>query len=496
MTLAKSILKVILGLAGVLALLTGGALLFVPGIHVSSLGMILNVMTGAGSDTSSDLLLARLRTAEGYNVSIFARDLPNPRMLLRDSAGRLLVSNPRSGEIIQLWDDNGDGAADRSVVLLADLKRPHGMELHEDYLYIAESNQISRISYDSETGSIGDDYTVIIAGLTDEGNHWSKTVRIAADNTLYVAMGSTCNVCEEADPRRATIMRYELDGSSGEIYASGLRNSVGMAFSPWSGALYATDNGRDMLGDDYPACELNRIQQQGFYGWPYLNGDNDLDPDFGTGKEALQKTAYSPAFSFPAHNAPLGIYFPKDDSRTALVALHGSWNRSSPDGYKLVRLSWHDDAITSTDFMWGFEEDGDIIGRPVDIVGDGAGGFFVSDDYARAIYRLSKNEHFNAVTQVPPQQPAEFLSSAGSIDPALADSGQELYQNLPCADCHADTALTPVQLVNLAQRYDLQSLTEYFLTPTPPMPRFELSLQQRQQLAHYLLSRDQSPAER
>ena len=139
-----------------------------------------------------------------------------------------------------------------------------------------------------------------------------------------------------------------------------------------------------------PPCELNAISEGAFYGWPYLNGDNELDPDFGAGKEHLQQTAIAPAFPFPPHNAPIGIHFSAEQDRTALVALHGSWNRTTPDGYKIVALHWDSaDNISTSDFMWGFELDGDIVGRPVDISGDGHGGYFVSDDYARVIYRVS-----------------------------------------------------------------------------------------------------------
>ena len=491
MKLLRLLFKISLGLILALVLIVGGLVLFMPGIHTSSIDMVLNVMTGAAADTPEEELLGRLRAADNYRISVFARGITNPRMMHLTRSGRLLVSSPRSGEVLQLTDTSGDGAADLIEVLMSGLRRPHGLDIHEGQLYIAESHQVGRIDYDSGDGTVNDDYTVVVENLTDEGNHWSKSIRFDDEDRLYVAMGSTCNVCEEEDSRRATIMRYEAGGGPGEVFASGLRNSVGIAFAPWDGTLYATDNGRDMLGDDSPPCELNRIQEGGFYGWPYLNGNNDLDPDLGAGKEALQATALPPAFDFRAHNAPLGIYFPPGDEKSALVALHGSWNRSTPDGYKVVKLSWQaDGSITSGDFMWGFEEDGDIIGRPVDITSDGSGGYFVSDDYARVIYRLSRGADMrsapvNEVERVAVAEPPQ------AIDTGLAAAGAELYLSLPCSDCHAPTALTPVLLSNLEDRYNLASLTEYFLTPTPPMPQFELSLTQRQQLAHYLLSRNE-----
>ncbi len=374
-----------------LALLLVAAFLLAPGLHVSSLRMALNAVAGRGVNTPPDKLLSRLRVAEGYRLSVFARELPNPRMLLSVDASRLLVSSPRSGQVLQLTDRDGDGFADERSALLAGLTRPHGLAMHSGRLYVAESNQVGRAPYDAREGALSGPYEVVVAGLTDDGGHWSKSIRIDDRGWLYVAMGSTCNVCEEQDERRATIMRFHADGSGGRIYASGLRNSVGMDFAPWSGALYATDNGRDLLGDDYPPCELNRIEDGGFYGWPYLNGDNELDPDMGKGGEHLRESAIAPVFSFRAHNAPLGIHFSRAQARTALVALHGSWNRSTPDGYKVLALRW--DAagnIAASDFLWGFEKAGHIIGRPVDVSGDRRGGYFVSDDYAQAVYRVSR----------------------------------------------------------------------------------------------------------
>lgn len=485
--------KLVLALALLLILLVAGAVLFMPGIHISSVKMMLNVMTGAGGDTPAEQLMQRLQVADDYSVSIFASGIQNPRMMQRDAAGRVLISSPRSGEIMLFEDSDGDGFADLSSALMQGLSRPHGLDIYSGYLYVAEFNQVGRIRYNAATGATEGDYEVVVDGLTGEGNHWSKTLRFDAEGWMYVAMGSTCNVCEETDQRRATIMRYRADGSEGRIWASGLRNSVGMDFAPWNGALYATDNGRDLMGDDYPPCELNQIEEGGFYGWPYLNGSNDKDPDFGELGLDLQATAIEPVYDFAAHNAPLGIHFSSTQSRSALVALHGSWNRSQPDGYKVLKLSWDaTGAISESDFMWGFEDDGNIVGRPVDIIGDGAGGYFVSDDYARVIYRLSPRELKGA--------PAELANTPSFEIPAhnseLAAAGAELYQSMPCASCHNPDAATPVALDRIAGRYSMQSLADYFLTPTAPMPLYDLNAEQREQLAHFLFSQLSAPAEK
>jgi glucose/arabinose dehydrogenase len=213
---------------------------------------------------------------------------------------------------------------------------------------------------------------------------------------MYVSIGSSCNVCEEEDGRRAAIVRYRPDGSGEEIHATGLRNAVGFDWQPGSGDLYATDNGRDLLGDDFPPCELNRVVPGGFYGWPFAHGDNRPDPDLGAGREARIAAAIPPSHGFRAHTAPLGITFVRGPGApawlrgAALVALHGSWNRTRKDGYAVVSLHWRPDGrIEERDFLWGFLEDEDVIGRPVDVAEGPDGAFYVSDDYAGAVYRVA-----------------------------------------------------------------------------------------------------------
>jgi glucose/arabinose dehydrogenase len=238
-------------------------------------------------------------------------------------------------------------------------------------------------------------YERIVADFTGDGFHRTKTLGFGPDGLLYVTQGSTCNVCVEKDSRRATMMRMQPDGTQREIFATGLRNSVGFDWAPWDGALYATENGRDLLGDDLPPDELNRIEQGKFYGWPFAYGDGVPDPDLGKGHEDEIARTTAPAHEFRAHNAPLGISFlrganlPSRYARTALVALHGSWNRSEPDGYKVVALDWQPDGrIVERDFITGFKNDAGIIGRPAGIAQGPDGAIFVTDDYAGVVYRI------------------------------------------------------------------------------------------------------------
>ena len=224
-------------------------------------------------------------------------------------------------------------------------------------------------------------------------------MRVGPDDRIYVSVGSSCNVCEEEDPRRAAILRFQLDGSGAEVYASGLRNTVGFDWQPGSGELFATDNGRDLLGDNFPPCELNRVVQGGFYGWPFANGDRVPDPDFGDRAPERVAASLPPVYAFRAHNSPLGITFVRGERApaayrgAALVALHGSWNRTRKDGYKVVSLHWLPDGrIEERDFVVGFELDEDVIGRPVDVAEGPDGAFYISDDYAGAVYRVSSKE--------------------------------------------------------------------------------------------------------
>ena len=339
----------------------------------------------------------RIRAPDGFSVALYAAELPHARLLRFTAAGDLLVSTPVSGRIVLLERDaDGDGLPDGRRDLLEGLDRPHGLDLHEGWLYVAESGAVGRVRFDPATRRTRGAFERVVSGLPSGGNHWTRTLRFGPDGWMYVSIGSSCNACLEDDPRRAAIVRYRPDGSAEEIFASGLRNAVGFDWRPASGELFATDNGRDLLGNDFPPCELNRIVRGAFYGWPYANGDNVADPDFGDDHPERIRGATPPEHAFRAHNSPLGIVFVRGDpappgyAGAALVALHGSWNRTVKDGYKVVSVHWEPDGrIVERDFLVGFEAGGDVIGRPVDVAEGPDGAFYVSDDYAGAIYRVA-----------------------------------------------------------------------------------------------------------
>jgi glucose/arabinose dehydrogenase/cytochrome c553 len=466
---------------------------------------IAHLLFQRGIDAPPEEMVAeRLRVPRGFSIGRFHTGLPNARFLRLTEAGDLLVSVPRTGSIHLLErDSDGDGRADAGRTLLEGLTSPHGLDLHEGWLYVAETNAIGRIRFDSDQRETRGAYQRIATGLPEKGNHWTRTLRVGPDDRLYVSIGSSCNACEEKDPRRAAMLRMALDGSGQEILATGLRNSVGFDWQPATGDLFATDNGRDLLGDDFPPCELNRITPGGFYGWPYANGDNQPDPDFGAGHEAQIATALPPVHRFRAHNAPLGIVFlrnqPAGDPyhEAALVALHGSWNRTQKDGYKVVSLHWDQDGgIEERDFAVGFERDGELIGRPVDVAEDRDGAIYVSDDYAGVIYRVMRGPPLAPPGDAPaaPAAPPRADPLAGSSRAERADfarSGRSLWEQHRCAGCHeaeaADPGVVVVPLQGLAARHSIQTLTALLATPTPPMPVFALAAQERLALAVYLL---------
>lgn len=467
-------------------------------------GILMHALFGEGVKTPSESILQRrLELPEGFSVGLYAGNIKNARFIEFSRSGDLLVAQPRENKITLLKRDaNKDGKADGEVTLMNGLFRPHSIDFFGDYLYIAESHAIGRIRFDHVTGTAVGAYEQIITGLADSGNHWTKTIRFGPDGMLYLSSGSTCNVCEEEDPQRAAITRYEPDGSGEERFSTGLRNSVGFDWAPFDDTLYATDNGRDLLGDDYPVCELNKVELGNFYGWPYVNGFGDLDPDFGD--QAKLNQARSPVHGFRAHTAPLGIRFinsetfPAEFKNAALVALHGSWNRSTYDGYAVVSLHHQKDgSFVEKDFLTGFEIDGKVMGRPVDIAQGPDSCVYVSDDYAMSIYRVCYGEtQSDAGTSTIRTGLETGLAAFSETRIAeLSARGEHLFKTRGCTGCHGVTrdrrsfGLRPLEGIHT--KYTLESLSAFYRTPTPPMPPVRLGNDEDElALSTYLLTLD------
>ena len=330
----------------------------------------------------------------GFGVSVFAEGLRGPRMMTLGPDGQVYVAERGAGRVLRLPDRDSDGVAEDAEVAAEGLEAPSSIDFYKDgSLYVGETTRILRLS-DPDDDGLFDEKEVIISGLPS-GGHSTRTVLFGPDwESLYVSVGSSCNVCIEEDERRATIMRYSPDGSDAMIYAEGLRNAVGITFRPGTSQLWATNNGRDWLGDDQPPETIYVVEEGDDAGWPRCHSARIVDPEFGE-PGACQGVA-DPVVEIQAHSAPLGLtfyageQFPRAYHGDLFVALHGSWNRTTPTGYKIVRVPMQDgqsDAVQ--DFATGWlRGEGSKWGRPVDVLTGPDGSLLVSDDSRGFIYRV------------------------------------------------------------------------------------------------------------
>lgn len=337
-----------------------------------------------------------LELPDGFALSVFAKDLKNARDLERDPKGTLLVSDPGFDAVFALPDANADGKADERIVVAENLNHPHGLAFRcaeNCLLYIAEENQVGMWEYDQTTFRASNKKKIL--DLPSGGGHATRSLLFHPDGRLLVSVGSYCNVCVEKDSRRASVLSVNPDGTDQKIFASGLRNAVFLTLHPDGKTIVATEMGRDLIGDDIPPDELNVLEEGNFYGWPYYYGNNIRDETVSLNPSFRIRTPTPSTIDFPAHSAPLGLDFingdgwPEDLQDDFLVAFHGSWNRSVPTGYKIVKF---DNPLTqpvSSDFLSGWLQNGNALGRPVDILIDPDGEFFVSDDKAGVVYRVT-----------------------------------------------------------------------------------------------------------
>jgi glucose/arabinose dehydrogenase len=331
----------------------------------------------------------------GFGISVFAEGLRGPRMMTVGPDRQLYVAERGAGRIVRLPDEDGDGVADGVGVVAGELNAPSSIAFYQDgSLYVGETTRILRLT-DPDGDGVFQEREVIIDGLP-AGGHSTRTVLFSPDGEqLFVSVGSSCNVCIEEDERRATIMRYNPDGSDGEVYAEGLRNAVGIVFRPGTDELWATNNGRDWLGDDQPPETVYIVEQGDDAGWPRCHSGRIVDPEYG--EPGACEGVLDPVVEMQAHSAPLGLtfytgqQFPPDYRGDLFVAFHGSWNRTEPTGYKVVRVPLDEAGQPGAvqDFAAGWlREDGSNWGRPVDVQTGADGSFFISDDGAGFIYRV------------------------------------------------------------------------------------------------------------
>lgn len=338
---------------------------------------------------------AAFKLPAGYSVHVFAEQLGSARDLVFTPGGVLLASNPGNGLVLALPDTNKDGVAEQIKVALRAGDNPHGLAFYGGKLYVAFTTSVTRYHWDEAalTATLDKELFTLPANT----NHNKRTITFDSKGQMFVSVGSTCNVCRETDLRSATIMTADANGNNPRVYAAGLRNAPFMAINPTTSELWATEMGRDNLGDNLPPDEIVIVRPDQNYGWPlcYGNRVHDVNFDPGTGNPCA--FTEPPIYQVPAHSAPLGLafigssQFPSSQQGDLLVAYHGSWNRRVPDGYKIVRLNINDNSIAgSEDFMTGFIAGGVVQARPVDLVFNPAGDLFVSDDKTGSVYIVQK----------------------------------------------------------------------------------------------------------
>ena len=312
--------------------------------------------------------------------------------------GSVYVSQPVSNQITRLVDANGDGVAESKSVAVTGLNKPHGMAFHDGWLYVANTDGVVRVKLDAAGVPTG--APVQVNHVSGGGGHWTRSIAFGPDGNMYVSIGSTCNLCVESDTMRAAIMQFDGNGAHGRIFARGLRNAVGIAFDPATGELWASQNERDNITpshENLPPEEINIVRAGGDYGWPYCYGNRIPNPEYHDAARCASTIA--PALEMQAHSAPLSMTFlrgatalPSSYAGDALVAFHGSWNRGTPTGAKVVRIHIANGKPASyDDFITGWQRpDGTRWGRPVDTVVAKDGSVLISDDGSGEIVRVAK----------------------------------------------------------------------------------------------------------
>lgn len=346
--------------------------------------------------SSGDPKIEKLKMPAGFHVEKYAENVDNARSLCLTASGILFVGTRDAGNVYALKDENGDGKADQRFTIAKNLEMPNGVAFRNGSLFVAEVNRIIR--FDSIESKLANPPKPVVVNdsLPDERSHGWKYIAFGPDDKLYVPVGAPCNICERTDDKRfASILRMNPDGTGMEVYASGVRNTVGFDWEPTTREMWFTENGRDWLGDDAPHDELNYAPKQGtHFGFPYCHAGEVADPDFGS--KFPCSNFEKPAKKLGAHVAALGMefysgnMFPPEYKNKIFICEHGSWNRSTPSGYQVSVVTLENGKpVHYEPFISGWLEGNKAWGRPVDIAEMPDGSLLISDDHANTIYRLT-----------------------------------------------------------------------------------------------------------
>jgi glucose/arabinose dehydrogenase len=341
--------------------------------------------------------VADLKLPPGFSIEIYSAEVPNARSIALGRKGTVFVSNRTEDKVYALVDANGDHRPEKVHVVASGLDTPNGIAYRDGSLFIAEVGRVLRIDGIDDKLASPPQPKVITDRLPKEKHHGWRYIRFGPDGLLYIPVGAPCNLCTREDSIFSTVARMKPDGTGLEVFASGVRNSVGYDWHPETKELWFTDNGRDELGDDQPGCELNRAPRAGLhFGFPYCHAGNLLDPSFGAGKSCADYEP--PARTLGAHVAPLGMrfytgkMFPEKYRNSIILAEHGSWNRSRKSGYRVMLAQLEGNRVAAYEPLiegWLDPATDGVTGRPVDVETLDDGSLLVTDDYRGAVYRVT-----------------------------------------------------------------------------------------------------------
>lgn len=348
-----------------------------------------------GAVPAETMTLETIRLPEGFSIAVYADSVPGARSMTQGPPGVLFVGSRDIGRVYALVDGDRDNRVDTIHIVAEGLRMPNGVAYRDGALYVAEISRVLR--FDDIAANLTDPPRPVVVNdsFPDDKWHGWKFIAFGPDSMLYVPVGAPCNVCLREDERYASIMRMNADGTGLEVFARGVRNTVGFDWHPGSGELWFTDNGRDWMGDNRPPDELNHAPRPGLhFGFPFCHGDSVLDPKYG--EESACERYRSPALTLGPHVAALGMrfytgeMFPEEYRHQIFIAEHGSWNRSEKIGYRVMLVRMEGDrAVSRTPFAEGWLQGEEARGRPVDVEVMPDGALLVSDDRAGAVYRIS-----------------------------------------------------------------------------------------------------------
>lgn len=359
------------------------------------LSALLLAMASVSACASTELRLNDITLPPGFTIEVLTANVPGARSMTLGDKGTIFVGTRGEGKVYALTGAGGEHRSVKIITIASGLNSPNGVAFRDGSLYVAEINRIIRFDRIEERLNNPPVPVVINDSFPTKSHHGWKFIRFGPDGRLYVPVGAPCNICESGDPRFASIMRMDPQGKQLEIFARGVRNTVGFDWHPETGELWFTDNGRDWLGDDQPPDELNRAPVMGLhFGFPYWHGTSIPDPKYGKGHRKTEFTG--PEQELGPHVAALGMrfytgtMFPAEYRNQIFIAEHGSWNRSKPIGYRITRVQLKGNrAVSYQVFAEGWLQDNSAWGRPVDLQVMPDGSLLVSDDKRGAIYRIT-----------------------------------------------------------------------------------------------------------